>query len=98
MMEQHDQDDQRDRYSKKPQENRHGSILSSKELRELTTKRSFAPDALFAPGTVAGTASLCGGERGRERPAEQRQRQQDRKFHRPTPPFLHATFPRPRAL
>src|ERR1700738_4172931 len=74
VMQQHDQDDQRYRYSKQPQKNRHKMFLSFAVL--LTKPCSFAPS------TVAQPPALGRRQRCRESTDEQRKRQPDRKLHR----------------
>src|ERR1700733_13892036 len=61
VVQQHDQDDQRDGYSQQPQKNRHGSLLSLFGVGlELTAQRSVAP------GSIAQAAAFGSRQRGRE--------------------------------
>src|ERR1700733_781486 len=78
MVQQHDENDQRNRNSDKPKQNRHG--VSPFVFKWLAVNCGGV--RLLAPGAVAKSATLGGRERRRERADEKGQRQPDRSLHR----------------
>jgi hypothetical protein len=66
VVQQHDEKDQRNRNSDEPKQNRHG--VSPFVFEGSAVNRRGV--GLLAPGAVAKSAALCGGERRRERAYE----------------------------